>query len=86
MLMGDQQGWRCAISNLPFTLEKIDGLRVMPYSPSVDRIDNSAGYTPENVRLVCAALNIARSNLPDSVFLHITVHAGLALSKQAQVT
>ena len=47
---------------------------------------NSAGYTPENVRLVCAALNIARSNLPDSVFLHITVHAGLALSKQAQVT
>lgn len=28
-----------------------------PYSPSLDRIDSSKGYTPENTRVVCFGIN-----------------------------
>lgn len=29
-----------------------------PLSPSIDRIDSSKGYTPDNIRAVCHALNV----------------------------
>ena len=28
-------------------------------SPSIDRIDSSRGYTPDNIRIVCFAINAA---------------------------
>lgn len=35
--------------------------------PSIDRLDNSRGYIPDNVRLVCCAFNIMRSDFSDDV-------------------
>lgn len=40
-----------------------------PWSPSLDRIDCSLGYTIGNLRLVCWAYNLARSNWPDEVVI-----------------
>ena len=34
-----------------------DGAAPRPFAPSVDRISSSAGYTVENCRLVCWAVN-----------------------------
>lgn len=33
-----------------------------PLSPSIDRIDSSKGYTPDNIRVVCYALNIGMND------------------------
>lgn len=47
------EGGRCAISGIPFVFEKNN-----PLAPSVDRIDSRLGYTLENVRVVCQAINL----------------------------
>lgn len=44
----------CQMTGIPFNL---DGGRTWD-SPSLDRIDNSQGYTPENTRVVLYALNV----------------------------
>ena len=36
-----------------------------PFSPSVDRVDNSKGYTPENCQLVIWAYNSAKAHHTD---------------------
>jgi hypothetical protein len=40
-----------------------------PTSLSVDRIDNSKGYIPGNVRLVCVAINAFRGTMNDEEML-----------------
>ena len=40
-------------------------------SPSIDRIDPSKGYTPDNCRFVCLALNAMRGNGTDAEMLEI---------------
>jgi hypothetical protein len=77
-----RQGWRCAITRIPFTLKRRECLRILPYSPSVDRIDHMVGYEKENIRIVCASINIARSNLPDDIFLDLVVNAGINMASQ----
>ena len=52
------QGGKCAVSGLPFYIDATDSRR-RPYTPSLDRIDPSLGYTKENVRIVCSIVNIA---------------------------
>lgn len=53
--MMEDQGYLCAVSGLPFSLEW--GAGKNPFAPSLDRKDNSKGYTRENARLVLSAVN-----------------------------
>lgn len=39
-----------------------------PNSPSLDRIDPRKGYTPDNVRVVCQFVNLAKNAMPDHLF------------------
>ena len=56
---------------------KWDGPGANPRAPSLDRLDNSKGYTLDNVRLVCWAFNLARGVWPDEVFHKLaTEYAG----------
>ncbi len=41
------------------------------WAPSLDRIDSNKGYTKNNCRLVCCAVNIALSDLGDNVLIKI---------------
>jgi hypothetical protein len=52
---------KCSLSGLPFRPPEGEKVRHMrnPYAPSIDRIDNALGYTPDNVRLICVAMNLA---------------------------
>jgi hypothetical protein len=48
----------CELTGLPFTPQGL----LAPAMPSVDRKDSSRGYTSDNCRLICWALNAAFNN------------------------
>jgi hypothetical protein len=50
----------CQVSGHRFTTERVEHALVkMPFAPSLDRIDPQAGYTQDNVRVVCTIVNFA---------------------------
>ncbi len=64
----NQQKGRCAITNVPLKLERGEG--DVWENCSVDRIDNSIGYMQGNIRLVCRAVNMMRSNMGDELLYY----------------
>lgn len=51
---------KCELTGLPFDLNTIEHQHTNPYAPSLDKIDpRNKNYTPENVRVVLAAVNVA---------------------------
>lgn len=52
------RGSNCELSGLPFRPEYDGVYGRNPFAPSVDRIDSSKGYTPENSRLIFSCLNM----------------------------
>lgn len=66
--IGKKQKWRCAISGVKLQFVRggtsWGGKWCNPYSCSIDRIDNSKGYTKDNVQLVTWAQNQARGCVP----------------------
>ena len=57
----DLQQGRCAVSGLHMTHHTLGSRLSM--NASIDRINNSEGYTRANVQLVCAAVNMMRNTL-----------------------
>ena len=71
---------RCEVTGLLFTKNKADTrARQRPFIHSVDRIDSSKGYTPNNIRIVCFSVNMAMSNWGEQVFSEMAV--GYVLNK-----
>lgn len=61
----------CAVSGIPFSYQKEPGWFRAPYAPSLDRVSSQSGYTFENCRLVCVAVNWALSDWGVGVLLHV---------------
>ena len=53
-----KQRYKCAISNAPLTMFRVEN---NPYQASIDRLDNTKGYTLGNIRLVCCIFNTSVS-------------------------
>ena len=67
--MYDRQQERCAISGLRFDLVRYEDAFVKhPFAPSIDRIDSKNGYTSDNTRLVCVAVNFGLGQWGEEVF------------------
>lgn len=62
---------RCEVTDLPFRMEVNVSAYRQPFRPSIDRIDAAGGYTPDNIRIVCVAVNAALSDWGDEVFWKI---------------
>ncbi len=56
-----EQDGKCAITGIPMVHKMRDHRAI-----SVDRIDSEKGYEVDNIQLVCAAINIAKKDLPDA--------------------
>ncbi len=56
----------CEVTGLPFVIKSHNGKghRTNSFSPSVDRIDNTKGYTKDNVRMVVWIYNRAKGAFP----------------------
>lgn len=64
---------KCAVTGIEFDLSvKLRGSgRITPWSPSLDRIDSTKGYTPENCRLVVWMYNAAKHISTDGDVLRL---------------
>ena len=62
MVYEKQQGL-CAISKVPLTCIKIPNHKRIHTNLSIDRIDSNLDYTMSNIQLVCAIVNVMKSNL-----------------------
>lgn len=69
--MGNRQNWRCAVTGLGFSRDRTENARARAFAPSVDRINCSRGYTKDNCRLVCVAVNVALNEWGELVFAKI---------------
>ena len=70
----EAQGGRCALSGLRFDLRIVgNGKARRPFAPSLDRIDSTGGYTRDNVRLVCQAVNFALNAYGEDTLREIAV-------------
>jgi hypothetical protein len=56
----------CSVTGIPFDLARHN-----PWSPSLDRIDSSLGYTKENTRVVCWMFNAAKNKWRDEDVLRM---------------
>lgn len=79
--MLEAQGWKCAVSGIPFDLEATGPNRRAfrkPFRPSLDRIQCRGPYSRGNVRIVCVAVNVALNEWGDEVLSRIA-HGIVAL-------
>lgn len=67
-----EANYRCTLTGILFSGERIPGVRVRPWIPSIDRLDNSKGYVAGNCRVVCAYVNIAINAFGIDAFKRIT--------------
>lgn len=58
---------KCELTGLAFDIGKGSWSR-RPYAPSIDRIDSSKGYTTDNCRVVCVAINLAMNEWGEDVY------------------
>lgn len=61
----------CELSGIGFRREPPGRHKTHPYAPSLDRVTPALGYVESNVRLLCFAVNRARSDWGDDVLLAI---------------
>jgi hypothetical protein len=68
----DEQTGRCAVSRFAFDLQCFpDALVKHPFAPSLDQKLRGRGYTADNVRLVCVAVNFGMNEWGAEVFKRI---------------
>lgn len=62
------QGYRCALSGRKLTCRLERGV-VCPTNASIDRIEAGGPYSPDNIQIVCRALNHWRADTPVEDFV-----------------
>ncbi|MCW2242300.1 hypothetical protein [Azospirillum canadense] len=68
--MYQAQGGRCDVTGFWFSWERYEEALVKhPFAPSIDRRDSQLGYTVDNVRLVCTAVNFGMGQWGQEVYL-----------------
>lgn len=66
---------RCELTMIRFHTKKEDRHQYRAFAPSIDRLDSRYGYTMNNVRVVCTAVNVAMNQWGEAVLRRIA--AGL---------
>lgn len=75
-----KQNGRCYWTDIPMEMRSRS-----PYTVSLERLNNSMGYEPGNIALVCWWANKARSNWPHDVFADIIEQLRATILQQRRV-
>lgn len=67
----ESQDWRCAVSAIPFIVDRQTNEQEEPFRPSIDRITPGKGYVIGNVRLVCEIVNLAMNRWGEKPLLQL---------------
>jgi hypothetical protein len=62
---------KCEVTGLPFDFTSPGDSRKNPFAPSIDRIDNSLGYTKNNVRIVLWSVNLMHGEMTDEQLIEM---------------
>lgn len=62
--------YKCAVTRIPFNVV-MPPRGMNPYTPSIDRIDASRGYTLDNIRIVIFGLNVMMLDWGEDTFHRI---------------
>lgn len=76
-------GYKCQVTGETMTLESNGYEERNLNKASLDRVDSSKGYTRDNVRFVCWAVNMMKSNLNEDQFKFWIATIHKAISSQA---
>ena len=79
----DKSNYKCAVSGQSMTLTSLSRKKANPFRVSLDRIDSSKGYTKDNVRLVCWAVNQMKADRTEEEFEFWVTTLYKAISSQA---
>ena len=68
-----KQSGCCLLTGIPleFSVNANKTRRFIPFAPSLDRIDSDDGYTKDNTRLVCVAVNLALNRFGEDLFTRV---------------
>ena len=81
----EAQGACCGLTGIGFDLRVVGGGQARrPFAPSLHRIDSSAGYTRDNTRLVCQAVNFALNAYGEDIFRDIVLAAAKFVPEQVR--
>ena len=69
----EKQEGKCALTNIKFTFERnpIGVKNLLPYNPSIDKINPSKGYTKDNVRLLLVIMNLSLNNFGEECLYEV---------------
>ncbi len=67
----NKQNGKCILTGIDFILERSEIYNSEPFAPSIDKINPKLGYTKDNVRLVCVAINYALNEFGEDIFKQI---------------
>lgn len=75
---------RCKTTSYPLRYDRFKGAK--PHNMSIDRIDSSKGYTPDNIQLVTNMFNMSKKNYTMDAFVDMChgVASTCPLSKRAR--
>ena len=75
MAQAEKQGWVCTQLGVPLQFTRggtiWGGKWCNPWVATIDRIDNSKGYTQDNIQIVSWSANQVKGHLNDDEFLYM---------------
>lgn len=63
----ERNGYLCQLTGIAFDVSIVEG-GARPFGPSIDRLDNSRGYTKDNCRIILTSMNIMLNTWGDEIF------------------
>lgn len=64
----ERTGYLCPLTGIKFDTSYKTVGRMRPFSPSIDRLDNSMGYLKSNCRIIISAMNVMLNDWGEDVF------------------